>query len=128
MIEQGCDNDKGKGVAEGKSVVTSVVLENLFGIFSYTVAIGYDPEPRLYLVEKQYGGGIMPSVTKQRRRFADNIPGGEERRSLGGIGNNLAGMVMVDVPGIKAGVEERGIAEHTARKRHYRYKAPSPYR
>ena len=40
VIEQSCDDDKGKGVTKGKAVISPVMLENVFSIFSHTVAIG----------------------------------------------------------------------------------------
>ena len=107
MIEQRGDYDKRERVAEGKTMVTSVRAKTLFGLIPHTVAVGHDMKPGLHVVEKGERRLKVAPVSKQRHRFADDIPGRAKCRARGGrIADKDPCACVVRVLRIETGIEE----------------------
>ena len=106
MIEQRCDDDKRERVAEGEAMVARVRAKNLFSLVPYTVTVCNDMKIGLHIVEKCQGSLKVAPVSKQRHRFAEDIPCGAKRRTGGGsLDDKAARSCRVSIPGVKAGIE-----------------------
>ncbi len=107
MIEQrGYDNER-DGVAERQAMIAAIRRKNLFCLRSHAVTVRDNLKLWLNLAEKRERGLKMTPVSKQRRRFADNVPGGAPCRSgRSRFRYKNAGSCVVGVLRIEAGIEE----------------------
>ena len=107
MIKQRGDHNKRDGIAERQAMIAGISPKHVLGFVPHTVAVGDDLKPGLDLGEKCQRGPKVPSVSQQRRRFADDVPGSAPRRSGGSrFLHKDACPRVVGVLRIKAGIEE----------------------
>jgi hypothetical protein len=101
-------------------MIASVGSKNLFCLLSYAVTVWHDTKFRFHVGQESERGVKVPPITEQRGSFANDIPCGVKRGvSSSRFSYQIAGMGMIGVFWIKAGVEKRGVAEHMGGKCHY---------
>jgi len=107
MIEQRGDDNERDGVAERQAMIAAIRRKNLFCLRSHAVTVRDNLKLWLNLAEKRERGLKMTPVSKQRRRFADNVSGGAPCRSgKSRFRYKNAGSCVVGVLRIEAGIEE----------------------
>ena len=110
-------------------MISAVLAENMLGLLPDPFSVTDDMQPRLNVIEKNQGRTNVSTITQQRDRFADDIPGCAQngpRRSR--FGSHGLGPDMIHILRIETGVEKRRIAEDFRRKGHQEAALPFPYR
>jgi len=107
MIKQRGDDNERDGVAERQAMIAAIRRKNLFCLRSHAVTVRDNLKLWLNLAEKRERGLKMTPVSKQCRRFADNVPGGAPCRSgRSRFRRKNARSCVVDILWIEAGIEE----------------------
>ena len=110
-------------------MISAVLAENMLGLLPDPFPVTDDMQRRLNIIEKNQGRTNVSTITQQRDRFADDIPGcAQNDPGRRGLGRHGLGSWMIDIVRIKTGIEKRGIAEDFRREGHQEAALPFPYR